>query len=110
MQDPNQQTVNWGGYPFMVYSYETDWNEVAGLYVFSGFRLTSEFQQRWISYYIGSTESFRKRLPNHERWPEAKRLGATHAHARVEQDETKRLELEELLIRTFRPPLNVQLK
>ena len=60
MQDPNQQTVNWGGYPFMVYSYETDWNEVAGLYVFSGFRLTSEFQQRWISYYIGSTESFRK--------------------------------------------------
>ena len=106
----DREPVSWCGREFSVFGYEADWKEVGGVYVFSGFRLTSGFQQRWIPYYIGSTGSFRTRIPNHEMWPEAKRLGATHVHARVEQQEKRRLELEEILIRTHQPPLNVRLK
>ena len=37
-------------------------------------------------------------------------LGATHVHARVEPDESRRLALEKELIQYYQPHLNVQLK
>ena len=97
-------TVKWLNWEFEVHEHSADWNEVAGLYIFAG--LNSE--GRWLALYIGSTESLAERLPNHPKWPEAVRLGATHIHARVEQHKETRLALEQELIQACQPPLNVQ--
>ena len=97
-------TVKWLDYEFQVYGPNTDWNEVAGLYIFAG--LNSE--GRWVALYIGSTESLAERLPTHENWQEAVRLGATHIHARGEQHKETRLALEQELIQAYQPRLNVQ--
>ena len=60
--------------------------------------------------YVGQAESLAERLPTHERWPEAMRLGATHVHARVVLEAAMRDSIESQLIRSFQPRLNVQLK
>lgn len=99
-------TVNWLTYCFTVYSTETTWNNIGGLYIFCG--LNS--QNRWVPYYIGQTDSFQNRLPSHDRWEEARRLGATHVHAMVERQEANRLAIEKELIQAFQPKLNQQLK
>lgn len=70
--------VKWLNWEFEVYGPGTGWNEVAGLYIFAGLNSAGE----WVALYIGSTESLAERLPNHPRWPEAVRLGATHIHVR----------------------------
>ena len=102
-------TVNWHGYEFEVYPHETDWNEVAGLYIFAG--LASGFQRNhlWHAFYVGQCQSFGKRLPNHENWLGAALLGATHVHVLVELEENKRASIEKALIEALQPALNVQL-
>ncbi len=97
------ETVVWGGYGFTVYDPAgTTWNEVPGLYVFAG----RGPDLRWYAKYIGRTTSFSGRLPNHDRWNEAVREGATHVHARVVHDEFQRKMIESVLIQTYQPPLN----
>ena len=75
--------AKWLNYEFTVYgSPDTvTWNDVPGIYVFCGLNQAD----RWVSYYLGKVESFKNRLPNHERWKEAARLGATRVHAMVVQ-------------------------
>ena len=99
------QEVNWGGYKFIVYSPNTNWNDVAGVYIFAGLK-----QGRWMPLYIGETESFSDRLPNHERWAEAYRAGATHVHAMVVSHEQQRKNIEAELIERYQPSLNMQHK
>ena len=97
----------WGGQAFVVYPYSvTDWNDLPGVYIFAGL---DETRQWWLAKYIGSTNSFSRRLPNHERWREAQNRGATHIHACVIHSASMRLELEESLIRAYTPPLNSRL-
>ena len=62
----------------------------------------------WRPLYVGKTQDFSARLPTHERWLEAVLLGATHIHARTEGNSWLRMLIEQELIETFRPPLNVQ--
>ena len=99
-----QQTVNWLSNEFGVYTYQpiNAWNDLPAVYIFAG------LNQRgvWVPLYIGQTGSLAKRLPNHEQWPPAQRLGATHVHARVVQQETLRLQLEKSLIQGYNPSLN----
>jgi hypothetical protein len=57
-------------------------------------------------FYVGITESFKNRCPDHERWEEVQRLGATHVHARVEALEANGLAIEKKLTATFHPSLN----
>ena len=83
-----------------------NWNAVPGLYIFAG--LNSE--GRWAPLYIGQAESLAERIPSHERWQEAQRLGATHVHAMVVRDRTQRCAIEEALVQVFQPRLNTQLK
>ena len=97
-------TVDWGGYEFTVYLHDGDWNEVAGLYIFAG----QQSDGRWRPIYVGETTSFAQRIPTHEYWSEAVRLGATHVHARVEPEELTRALIEKELIQAFQPELNVQ--
>ena len=100
--------VSWGGYDFTSHDpNETNWNDVAGVYIFAG---VSDDGRWWQAKYIGQTSSFKDRLgvsnSNHERWQEAIQRGATHVHARVVQDELERLSLESTLILTYNPPMN----
>ena len=101
-------TISWKGYNFTSYNPDnTDWNEVPGIYIFAG--LSSD-RRWWAPKYIGRTLSFKDRLGSgkitHERWPQAKSLGATHVHARVEHDETQCRFIEFLLINAYKPPMN----
>ena len=97
-------TVNWLSYEFTVYERNTNWNNVGGIYIFTGLNL----QNLWVAYYIGETGSFSTRIPSHERWFQAVQLGATHVHARGESLEASRVAVEIELIQNFDPPLNKQ--
>jgi len=99
------QQVNWGGYNFEVCEKSGLWRVSPGLYVFAGFA-----NGYWIAKYIGKTEDFNARIPRHERWEEAVRLGATHVHARIETNAIQRMLIERDLIQRFQPPLNDQLR
>lgn len=111
MKTPKATTVTWSSYEFEIYDPDdTNWNKVAGLYIFSGLEKDSRGNPQWLAYYIGETEDFSKRIPNHDKWQEAQLLGATHVHARVETQPAIRQIRERRLIRDYQPPLNVQLK
>ena len=92
-------------YQFWVYdSAIATWYDVAGIYIFAG--LTP---RGWRPFYIGQAKSFQNRIPNHENWPEAARLGATHVHAMVVPLEANRDTIEAELIAACQPAINVQL-
>jgi excinuclease UvrABC nuclease subunit len=101
-------TVNWplgNGQvlPFEVFGRNEGWNDVPGLYIFS-----YAAKGGWYALYSGQAESFRTRLPKHERLNEAVRNGATHIHAMVVGQQTMRDQWERMLIKNLQPPLNVQ--
>ena len=98
--------VLWLKNEFSVHKHDANWSEAGGLYIFAG--ITP--QNQWKAYYIGKAENFKSRLPSHERWEEAARLGATHVHAKVVSQEATRVQLEVQLIQSFQPQLNTQLK
>jgi excinuclease UvrABC nuclease subunit len=98
--------VTWLTHEFSVHQHGENWNAVAGLYIFAA--MNSE--GRWFPLYVGQAESLAERIPTHERWQEAVRLGATHVHARVVANGMMRDSLETELIQVFQPRLNVQKK
>lgn len=99
-------TADWLDYEFEVNDPDTVafWHAVPGLYIFAGVNLAGE----WFPLYIGSTESLAGRLPYHPKWLVAKLFGATHIHARMERLKNTRESLEQKLIQTYQPRLNVQ--
>jgi excinuclease UvrABC nuclease subunit len=80
-----------------------EWQKVAGLYIFAYFD-----GKLWRPVYIGKTEDFSSRLPNHERWDEALQIGATHVHALAVPLEASRDTWERRLIEEHQPLLNEQ--
>jgi hypothetical protein len=106
------KTVTWLNHEFGVYiPDETTWNDVAGIYIFTGLVHTSRYPSgAWKPYYIGKATSFKYCLPDHEAWYEAVPLGATHVHAMVAPLEASRDTIEQQLIEAYQPVLNVQLK
>lgn len=103
--------ATWLKHEFTVYDPDTTtWHEVGGLYIFAGLVKDQQGTPRWRAYYIGKTGDFADRLPNHEDWPKAQRLGATNVHALVEEQALRRTKIERDLVRVNQPPLNVQLK
>ena len=107
-------TYRWGGHEFSVHDYDptTDWPDVSGVYVFAkrgawtGLGLAQGNPMDWEPLYVGETESFKNRpLANHETWPAAVKLGATHIHIRNEGMVGRKL-LEVHLIKKYDPPLN----
>ena len=85
--------VNWGGAAFSVHFMDDRdgaWRPVGGLYIFALLD-----RREWRPLYVGETDSFRRRFANHERWPEAAQLGATHVHVRAEKSAVQREILEE---------------
>jgi excinuclease UvrABC nuclease subunit len=98
--------VVWSGYEFGVYNPDANWSDVGGLYIFAGLNTRNQ----WVALYIGRAKSLQNRLSNHDNWEAAARRGATHVHARAESQQATRERIEEVLIRTYQPVLNVQLK
>ena len=100
-------TVQWSSHTFTVYQHDgTEWHSVAGIYIFAGLNQAN----RWVALYIGQCDSFADRIPSHERWAEAARLGATRVHAMVVPQAANRDTIEAELIQTFQPRLNDQLR
>ena len=99
-------TVRWLTYDFTVYTPDTSWNDEAGVYMFT----CLDYQGRWVPLYIGQADSFRNRIPSHEQWNQAVRLGATHIHAMVVPLAANRDRVERELIQAYQPRLNVELK
>jgi hypothetical protein len=100
-------TANWGGYDFAIYDpAATTWRDVPGVYVFA----QPVPGGGWYAKYIGIADSFMTRLPNHERWAEAQRAGATHIHSLVVQQAATRATIEKALIGKYQPTLNTQHK
>lgn len=95
------QTVKWGKYNLTVCDISANWSNAPGVYIFTGLK-----DGHWRPYYIGKTESFAARMPNHERWADAARTGATHVHAMVVTTATERTTIEKELIGIFQPALN----
>ena len=106
-------TSTWAGREFKVHDYNTttDWPDVSGVYVFAkrvwiGLGLGQGNPMDWKSLYVGETESFKNRpLANHEKWPAAVKLGATHIHIRHEGTITRKA-LELKLRDELKPRLN----
>lgn len=95
------QTATWSGHTFTVCDKTANWNDVPGIYIF-----TTTANGFWKPLYIGQADSLSSRLPNHERWEEALRLGATRVHALVVNTPADRDAIEQGLIKAFQPPLN----
>ena len=102
--------ARWDQWEFGVYRHDDDWTAIPGLYVFAG-RPTDHLSDRlWLAVYVGQTTNFAARIPTHENWLAAVRLGATHVHARREDDAEKRAAIERHLVAEFQPRLNVLLR
>lgn len=100
------QTPNLGALDFTAFEYHsTKWHEVGGIYIFC-----SATGEAWQPHYVGQTNNFRARLPHHERWTDAKRMGATHVLARVVPYQSERDKIEAALIAQLQPTLNTQLR
>jgi excinuclease UvrABC nuclease subunit len=99
-------TVSWLNNEFSVHQHGDNWSAVAGLYIFAG----RNSQGQWVPLYIGQAGSLAERIPTHERWQEAAKLGATHVHAKVVSLQATRDSLEKQLIQAFQPRLNTQLR
>jgi len=103
----SNQEVFWKGvsgntYRYIVYGLDTRWNDVPGNYIFAKWT-----GSRWVAVYIGETESFLQRLPDHEKIACARRNGATHIHAHVNnggRDARRREESD--LVAAHNPPCN----
>lgn len=91
-------------FTYSVYTFNADWSRVAGNYAFS----YRNAQGLWVILYVGQADDFASRMPNHERWAEATRHGATHVLARSNAGgEAARLAEERDLIHAYDPPMNV---
>lgn len=98
--------VLWSSYEFEALPPAASWKDIPGIYIFSGLNHAN----KWVPLYIGQASSLSDRLSGHERWAEAARRGATHIHAMAVKLQRDRDIIEQQLIHTFQPPLNMQLK
>jgi excinuclease UvrABC nuclease subunit len=95
-------TAKWKTYEFGIFEKQISWNAVGGIYIFAGSR-----GGMWHPYYVGQADSFQSRIPSHDRWDDARMVGATHIHAMVVEQSANRDKIEKELIGDFQPPLNV---
>lgn len=86
---------------FEIYDRHEGWNHVPGLYI-----LACRSEGSWYALYIGQTDDFAERLPEHERLDEALQKGATHIHTKVVHQQARRNEWEKSLIAYLKPELN----
>ena len=97
------QTCVWKEHVFTIYEPTNACQQKdGGVYIFAGLNA----QGLWRAFYIGETKSFAERLPGHEKWLDAVRMGTTHIHLKVVYTEIMRESVEKELIDYYKPPLN----
>ena len=98
----NAQGVSGRSYQYNEAQISGDWKDVPANYMFAFWNGT-----HWHVLYIGQCASARDRLPCHERWEEARKLGATHVlnHVASPDEEIRKTE-ERDLIASHTPVLN----
>lgn len=101
----NHRTPSGVNLAFEAHPHQSSWNHVGGVYAFAHTSAAG-----WQVHYVGQTNSFANRIPNHETWPSARRLGATHVLVTVITSAPMRDQVERELIRQWQPPLNTLLK
>ncbi len=89
-------------YLYTIYQMNTSWNDVPGNYIFA----KETTPHNWEAVYIGETESFKDRLPNHEALPCVRSNGGTHIHARTNSNSQARLAEEKDLLDSHKTPCN----
>jgi len=92
-------------YTYWIYPINSSFKEEGGNYIFA----KETVPKKWIPVYIGQTENLNERLENHEKETCAKRNGATHIHAHINNDKNARLVEEKDLIIRWQPVCNEQL-
>ena len=91
-------------YRYNIYSIDTTWSDVAGNYIFA----KESKPHTWEPVYIGETESFKDRLPNHNELPCIRHNGGTHIHAHLNPNGITRLAEEKDLLANHSTPCNSQ--
>ena len=94
-------------YKFSVFDLRVQWNKVGGIYVMAQRTYMAGSSVRAL--YIGRTNDFSIRMPQHEKWPDALFYGANEVHAMVVSTAEVRSRIEEDLIVGQAPILNEQL-
>lgn len=90
-------------YIYEIYLIEgTTWNDVKGNYIFA----KESKPQNWEALYIGETESFKDRIPNHNELPCIQLNKGTHVHVRINYDSQARLAEEKDLLANHTTPCN----
>jgi len=89
-------------FDFQAHPITANWNDAAGIYMFA----SQDSSGNWTVYYVGQTDSFKNRLPTHERWAEAVRSGATTVLACTVTVQTMRDLVEKELCQQLQPNLN----
>ena len=89
-------------YMYEIYLIEGTWNDVPGNYIFA----KESKPHNWEAIYIGETESFKDRIPNHNELPCIQRNKGTHVHAHVNRDSQARLAEEKDLLAKHITPCN----
>lgn len=102
--------ITWTGQSGEKYNYgilpiETALKEQPGNYIFA----KETTPNHWKACYIGQTENLNKRTGDHEKEDCAKREGATHIHAHINNDgeQIRRAEEKDLILK-WQPPCNEQ--
>ncbi|MEO8741610.1 MAG: hypothetical protein ABI365_00290 [Lysobacteraceae bacterium] len=95
-------TVKWLNHEFRAYLPTPHWAAIGGIFMFVGVNQKHE----WFPLHIGQAESLAESVPNHARWLESVRLGATHIHALAVTQAAMRNQIEQDLILAYQPKLN----
>ena len=96
------KSIDGSMYEFSSHLYESSWADVGGIYLFAARLRNGD----WNPLFIGHSDSFEYAIPNHEKWPWAVLLGATHVLACALIVQSKRLAVETEMIARLKPPLN----
>jgi hypothetical protein len=83
-----------GTYDFEVYSADTTFNAVGGVYIFTKRTVDANGKGTHTLLYIGQTDSLRDRIPNHEKWPCARRNGVNCICVHPDDNEGSRVAKE----------------
>ena len=114
--DVGTQTHDWQGregrsYRFRVYEASVDWDkvpEVGGVYVFA---CRENQSGGWVPLYIGETEDFADRMPDHEKWSTLVEEGNftrsdVYIHVLDIQGKSQRKYIQDELIQEYYPRWN----
>lgn len=75
-----------------LHQHGANWSSATGICIFLN------PQNPWVPLYIGQAASFKDHLPSHEQWNPARKLEATHVHAKAVSQESQRDTIEKQLI------------